>query len=46
VTEAGEHGCSELLIAAQTGHRDMGTLRRYFRRSDLFKANACRAIGL
>jgi len=46
ITEAGEAGASELLIAAQTGHRSMDTLRRYFRRRDLFKANACSLIGL
>jgi site-specific recombinase XerD len=46
VTEAGEAGVGELLIAAQTGHRDMSTLRRYFRRRDLFKSNACTSLGL
>jgi site-specific recombinase XerD len=46
ITEAGEHGVGELLIASQTGHRDMSTLRRYFRRRDLFRSNACAALGL
>jgi site-specific recombinase XerD len=46
VTAAGEGGAGELLIAAQTGHRSMDVLRRYFRRSDLFRANACNAIEL
>jgi integrase len=46
VTAAGEAGASELLIAAQTGHRSMWSLRGYFRRTDLFRANACAMIGL
>jgi integrase len=46
VTEAGEQGVSEMMIASQTGHRDMTTLRRYFRRSDVWKSNAAGAIGL
>jgi len=46
VTEAGERGISETLIAAQTGHKDMATLRKYFRRSDVWKSNAAGAIGL
>jgi integrase len=46
VTAAGEAGAGELLIAAQTGHRTMAVLRRYFRRSDLFRANACAALDL
>ena len=46
ITEAAEAGAGELLIASQTGHRSMEILRRYFRRRDLFKANACFAIGL
>jgi integrase len=46
ITEAGEHGVGELLIASQTGHRDMSTLRRYFRRRDLWRSNACAALGL
>jgi len=37
---------AELLIAAQTGHRSMDVLRSYFRRSDLFRSNACAMIGL
>jgi integrase len=45
-TEAGEQGAGELLIAAQTGHKDMGTLRRYFRRQDVFRVNACALIDL
>lgn len=46
VTAAGEAGVGELLIADQTGHRSMSVLRRYFRRSDLFRTNACSSIGL
>ena len=46
ITEAGEAGIGELLIASQSGHRSMEVLRRYFRRSELFKANPCHQIGL
>lgn len=46
ITECGERGVGELLIASQTGHRDMSTLRRYFRRRDLFKSNACDSLDL
>jgi integrase len=46
VTEAGECGVSDLLIAAQTGHRSLKMVRRYFRRRDLWKANAAAMIGL
>ena len=46
ITAAGEAGIGELLIAAQTGHRDMQVLRRYFRRTHLFRANACHALDL
>lgn len=46
ITEAIEAGASEMLVAAQTGHRSMEVLRTYFRRRDLFKANACSMIGL
>lgn len=46
VTAAGEAGAGELLIAAQTGHRSMAVLRKYFRRRDVFRANACAMIGL
>jgi len=46
VTEAGEGGASELQIAAQTGHRDMATLRRYLRKRDVFRFNACAWIDL
>lgn len=46
VTEAGERGIGDLLIASQTGHRSLRTIRRYFRRRDVFKANAAGMIGL
>jgi site-specific recombinase XerD len=46
ITAAGEAGVSDLLIAAQTGHRSMHVLRKYFRRTNLFKANAATKIGL
>jgi len=46
ITAAGEEGVSHLLIAAQTGHRSLVTLQRYFRRTNLFRANAAGMIGL
>jgi integrase len=46
VTEAGLAGISELLIASQTGHRCMSSLRKYFRRQDVWKSNACGLLDL
>lgn len=46
VTEAAENGVSDLLIAAQTGHRSMVVLHKYFRRTRLFKSNPCSMMGL
>jgi integrase len=46
VTEAAERGISDHIIAMQTGHRNMDTLRTYFRRTDLWRANAAAMIGL
>ena len=46
VTEAGEAGAGDLVIAAQTGHRDMDTLRRYFRKRDCFRGNPCSLLDL
>lgn len=46
ITAAGEAGLSDLLIAEQTGHRDMDCLRRYLRRTNVFRANACAALDL
>lgn len=45
-TEAGENGASPFLIAAQTGHRDMETLRMYFRRQDVFRNNPVSLLDL
>lgn len=46
VTAAGEAGATDLLIAAQTGHRTLAMVRRYFRQTSLFKGNACGLLGL
>lgn len=46
VTAAGESGASEFVIAAQTGHRNMAVLRRYFRQTDVWRVNAAGMIGL
>lgn len=40
VTAAAENNCNDFVIRAQTGHRS-DALREYFRRTELFKANAC-----
>ena len=45
-TEAAECGAPEIVIAATTGHRDMSTLRMYFRRRDAFKRNALTMMDL
>jgi integrase len=46
ITEAGEAGMSDLLIADHSGHHDMDVLRRYLRRTKLFRANVCAALDL
>lgn len=46
VTAAGEAGIGDLLIAAQTGHQNMAVLRKYFRRTELFRSNPCALLGL
>lgn len=46
ITEAGIANCNHLAIAAQSGHRSLDSLKRYFRPLDLFRANVCAAIGL
>ncbi len=46
ITEAGQRGVSHLVIAAQSGHRSLDSLQRYFRPLDLFRANACTGLGL
>ncbi len=46
ITAAAEGGASELLISAVSLHKDMATLRKYFRKTDLWRANASGMIGL
>jgi len=46
ITAAGEANMSDLLIAEQTGHRSMDTLRDYLRRTNVFRSNACAALDL
>lgn len=46
VTEAALNGVAERVIAAQTGHRSISTLRRYVRTRELFGENAARGAGL
>jgi integrase len=46
VTAAVESNVNEFLIAAQTGHRSLATLRRYFRQSNPLRGNASAMIGL
>jgi len=46
VTAAGEANVGELVIASQTGHRSTQMVRRYFRRSNLWRANASSSLGL
>jgi integrase len=46
ITEAGEAGVSDLLIASQSGHADMDCLRRYFRRRDVFRTNPAASLDL
>ena len=46
VTAAGEANVGELVIASQTGHRSTQMVRRYFRRSDLWRSNASSSLGL
>jgi integrase len=45
-TTAARAGVEERLIAEQTGHRSMQTLRRYIHRGSLFRNNAASRIGL
>ena len=44
ITAAGEQGLSDLLIAEQSGHRNMNVLRTYMRRPKAFRSNACAAL--
>lgn len=46
ITEAAEAGVSDLLIASQSGHADMDCLRRYFRRTDVFRVNPLASLDL
>jgi integrase len=46
ITAAGEAGVGELLIAAQSGHKNLEMVRRYFRRTHLFRSNACATLGM
>jgi len=45
-TAAARAGVPERIIAEQTGHKDMNTLRRYIRRGELFRENASAEGGL
>jgi site-specific recombinase XerD len=45
-TAAARAGVPERIIAEQTGHKDMNTLRRYIRRGELFRENASAEVGL
>jgi integrase len=46
VTEAADAGAGEYLLSSQTGHKDMATLRQYFRRRDVFRNNVCGLLDL
>lgn len=46
VTATGETGANHLQIAAQTGHRSLTALQRYFRRSNVFQGNPCALLKL
>ena len=45
-TEGLERGVNEVMIAQQTGHRSLDTLRLYLRSRDPFRGNAVSKIGL
>jgi integrase len=45
-TEGLEQGVNEVMIAQQTGHRSLETLRIYLRSRDPFRGNAVSQIGL
>lgn len=46
ITAAGEAGIPLLVIGAHSGHRSLSTLRRYFRRTELWKENPSGLLGL
>jgi integrase len=46
ITAAGEAGIGDRQIAAQSGHKDMNTLKRYHRHSDVWKGNAAALLDL
>lgn len=46
VTAAGEANVCDALIQAHTGHRSVSVMRRYFRRTEVWRANAAGMIGL
>ncbi len=45
-TSAAAAGVPERVIALQTGHKSMATLRRYIREGSLFRENASARVGL
>ena len=45
-TSAARAGVSERVIMAQTGHKDVRTVRRYIREGSLFRENAAGMVGL
>jgi integrase len=46
VTAGAEAGVSDLIIGAQSGHRSSEMIRRYYRRSELFRTNVCYSLDL
>lgn len=46
ITAAVEANIEPLRVAAVSGHRSMDILQRYFRPTDLWRANCCSALGL
>lgn len=45
-TQASRAGVAEHVIAQQTGHRSMSSLKRYIRLGRLFEENSADALGL
>jgi len=46
ITSAGQAGASLLAIAKTSGHRDLDSIQRYFRPTDLLKSSVSKLIGL